>query len=114
MSRSITVPVSHNLPKDEVRRRMRERVGGLGKYIPGGNSAVQSSWPSEDRMRLDITAMGQNVEALLDVQDTAVMVTVQLPGMLGMMAGMIEGSIKDKGSTLLLGDERKDKDKTPR
>lgn len=111
MTRSITVPVAHNLPKEEVRRRMRERVGSLGKFIPGGNSSVQSNWPNEDQMRLDISAMGQNVEALLDVQDQAVIVTVQLPGMLGMMAGMIEGAIKDKGSTLLLGDNSKDKDK---
>lgn len=111
MARSITVPVAHNLSKDEVRTRMRERVGKLGNFIPGGNAAVQSSWPSEDQMRLDISTMGQNVEALLDLQDKAVIVTVQLPGMLGMMAGMIEGAIKDKGSTLLLGDSSKDKDK---
>ena len=95
MTRSITVPVAHNLSKDEVRARMRERVGKLGSFIPGGNAAVQSSWPSEDQMRLDISTMGQNVEALLDLQDKAVIVTVQLPGMLGMMAGMIEGAIKD-------------------
>lgn len=110
MSRTISVPVVHNLPKEVVRQRMQERVGSLGNFIPGG-AAVTSDWPSEDRMRLGINAMGQQLEALLDVQEKAVLVTVQLPGLLGMMAGVIEGAIKDKGSTLLLGDGTKDKDK---
>ena len=106
--RTISVPVAHNLPKEEVRRRMRERLGSLDSFLPG-NSTVQSHWPSEDRMTLQINAMGQNLEGVLDIQERAVLVTVQLPGMLGMMAGMIEGAIRDKGSKLLIGDESKDR-----
>ncbi len=108
--RTISVPVAHNLPKEEVRRRMRERIGSLDKFLPG-NATVQSRWPSEDRMSLSVNAMGQAVEANLDIEDKAIIVTVQLPGMLGMIAGTIEGAIKDKGSQLLLGDESKDRDK---
>ncbi len=113
--RTISVPVSHNLPKEEVRRRMRERVGSLDSYIPG-NTAIKSGWPSEDRMTLDITAMGQTIPATLDIEERAVIVTVALPGMLGMVAGAIESTIREKGPKLLLGDQSKDnqdKDREP-
>ena len=111
MANPISVAVPHSLTRDEVRARMKAKVGRLADYIPGGNAAVSASWPSEDRMVLDIAAMGQNLQALLDIEDKAVRVTAQLPGMLGMFAGAIEGAIKDKGEKLFLPDANTGKDK---
>lgn len=110
--RTVTVPVAHNLPKEEVRQRMQERIGGLGKHLPAG-ATVEPSWPSEDRMALAINAMGQNVNATLDVQDRAVLITVQLPGMLGMMGGMIEGMIQKQGPKLIGMNKDRDGDANP-
>lgn len=107
--RTISVPVPHKLPKDEVRARMERRIGGLDKHLPAG-ATVQSSWPTQDRMALAINAMGQQVDATLDIQDNAVLVTAHLPGMLGMMGGMIESMIHTKGPALI-ADSRKDSDK---
>lgn len=110
MANPISIAVPHKMTRDAVRARMKDKVGSLASYIPG-NAAVNSSWPGEDRMVLDIAAMGQTVQAILDIEDDAVRVTAQLPGMLGMFAGVIEGVIRDKGEKLLLSDDSKENPK---
>ena len=46
------VPLSHDLGKDEVRRRLQSRSHEIGQYVPGGLADVSTSWPSEDRWSL--------------------------------------------------------------
>lgn len=106
MSNPLVVDIPHTLGRAEVRRRMSAKVGDLPKHIPGGMAEVRSSWPSEDRMNVVVTAMGQEVIADLDVQDTLVRVSLVLPPMLGFMSGMIEGIVRDRG-TAVLEDKRK-------
>jgi hypothetical protein len=105
MSNPTTVSVPHNLSREEVRRRLRSRVGELGRHIPGGVADLQTGWPSEDRMTLDIVAMSQRLSATLDIEDKAVRVTMILPPLLGMMSGLIARAVQEKGGQLLLGDE---------
>ena len=40
------VPLSHDLGKDEVRRRLQSRSHEIGQYVPGGLADVTTSWPS--------------------------------------------------------------------
>lgn len=105
MSNPTTVSVPHNLPREEVRRRLKTRIGELGRHIPGGVAEMQTGWPSEDRMTLEVVAMSQRLSATLDIQDRAVVVTMILPPLLGMMSGLIARAVQDKGGQLLLGDE---------
>jgi len=94
----------HKLGKDEARRRIAGNVHKLKDHIPGGAAQVDSSW-SGDQLKLDISAMGQTVEALIGVDDTVVHCRVQLPGLLGMFAGPIEAMLQKKGN-ILLEDQR--------
>ena len=59
------VPVKHNLPKEEVRRRLRERMPELPAHMPGGTADVTTEWPSEDCMKMTVGAMGQTADAFL-------------------------------------------------
>jgi hypothetical protein len=104
MSQPIQVDLPHKLGKDEARRRIAGNVHKLKDHIPGGAAQVDSNW-SGDELKLDISALGQTVEALIGVEDSFVRCRVLLPGMLGMFAGPIEAMLQKKGN-ILLEDQR--------
>jgi len=63
---------------------------------------VTSSWPTVDRMLVDVTSMGQVIPCTLDIEDDLVRASVTLPGMLGLIAGPIEVLVRQRGEDLLL------------
>ena len=99
MSQPIDVDLPHSLGKDEARRRIANNVHKLREHIPGG-AKVQSGWTG-DQLNLQIAAMGESVNATIDVQDTKVHLKVLLPGMLGMFSGIVQAALQKKGSVLL-------------
>ena len=104
MSQPIDVDLPHSLGKEEARRRIADNVHRLTEHIPGG-ADVQSQWTG-DRLDLTVAAMGQEILAAMDVQDTKVHVRFTLPGMLGMFSGVIASALKARGG-MLLEDHRK-------
>ena len=105
MQRPIDVDIPHKLGRDEAHRRIAGNIHKLRDHIPGGASHVDANWTG-DRLNLTIHAMGQAVEALIDVEEANVHCHIQLPGMLALFAGPIEQMMKLKGSDLLLEDKR--------
>jgi hypothetical protein len=105
MQRPIDVDLPHKLGREEARRRLANNIHKLQDHIPGGASHVDSSWVG-DRLNLTVHAMGQAVEAEIDVDETKVHCRIQLPGMLSLFAAPIEAMLKAKGSDLLLEDKR--------
>jgi putative polyhydroxyalkanoate system protein len=99
MSQPIDVDLPHNLGKDEARRRIANNVHKLEEHIPGG-AKVQSGWTG-DQLNLNIAAMGEAVNATIEVMDTKVHLKVLLPGMLGIFSGMVQVALQKKGSVLL-------------
>jgi hypothetical protein len=107
MQRPIDVDLPHNLGQAEAKRRLGDNIHKLKDHIPGGASHVASSWTG-DTLTLKVEAMGQAVDARIEVEETKVRCHIVLPGMLGFFAGPIEAMLKSKGSTILLEDKRKD------
>ncbi|MDQ3143832.1 MAG: polyhydroxyalkanoic acid system family protein [Pseudomonadota bacterium] len=105
MQRPIDVDLPHKLGRDEARRRIAANIHKLESHIPGG-SQVDSSW-SGDTLNLAVTAIGQTVDAKIEVMDTKVHCRVMLPGMLSFFAGPIEAMLTRKGGDLLLEDKSK-------
>ncbi len=105
MQRPIDVDLPHKLGRDEAQRRIASNIHKLKDHIPGGASHIDEQWTG-DRLNLTIHAMGQAVEAVIDVEDTKVHCRIQLPGMLSLFAAPIEAMLKAKGSDLLLEDKR--------
>ena len=97
------VEIPHKLGREEAARRLRARVGELASHVPGRTAEVRSSWPGEDRMALEVAAMGQTVSATIDVDDRLVRVSFLLPAMLGFFSGAIADATRRKGAQLLLG-----------
>lgn len=102
MASPTVVDIPHNLGRAGARERLAARVGDLPGHIPGGVAEVKSSWPTADRMIIEITALGQGVMATLDIEDTKVRASFTLPAMLGFMAGAIEAAVRKRGAQLLL------------
>ena len=65
MTQPIDVDLPHNLGKDEARRRIANNIHKLQEHIPGG-AQVQSGWTG-DQLNLDVAAMGEAVNATIDV-----------------------------------------------
>lgn len=94
------VAIPHNLDNEEVRRRLRAKSHRIGSAIPGGG-AVSTAWPSEDRMTMDISAMGQSLRANVDLEPGQLVLTVDLPPALSFIEPMVAGAIKSQGQKLL-------------
>jgi hypothetical protein len=99
MSNKIAVDLPHNLGAAEARRRIGANIDQLGKYLPG-QAAVRSQWEG-DRLNLNVGAMGQQIDAHIDVAEKLVHVEVDLPPMLAFFAKPIEALLAREGAVLL-------------
>lgn len=104
MAAPIVIDIPHQLGREGAKRRMTARVGELARHIPVEGAAVSASWPSEDRMALAIAAMGQKIDADLDVEERLVRVTLKVPLLLSFMSGPIAGIVRKSAEALLLDD----------
>jgi hypothetical protein len=105
MSQPIHVDLPHTLGREEAQRRIAANIHKLQGHIPGG-AEVTSNWVGS-RLDMTVGAMGQSVDAKIDVEDKLVRCVISLPGLLGLFAKPIEAALKAKGSDLLLEDRRK-------
>lgn len=99
MSGPISVDLPHRLGADEAKRRIGANIGKLTDHLPAG-AQVRSSWQGE-RLNLGVGVMGQELEAVLDVQDSLVRVTVMLPPALAFFGKAIEAGLRRSGPQLL-------------
>jgi putative polyhydroxyalkanoate system protein len=99
MTQPIDVDLPHNLGKDEARRRIANNIHKLQDHIPGG-AQVQAGWAG-DQLNLQVAAMGEAINATIDVLESKVHLKVLLPSMLGMFGGLIQAALEKKGGTLL-------------
>lgn len=95
------VAIPHSLGREEVRRRLHARSGDIAGLIPGGLGSVTTNWQGEDRMTMVFAAMGHSIDASVDVEDAAMVVTIDLPGSLSFLRGTVEAAVTAKGTKLL-------------
>ncbi|TFI58341.1 hypothetical protein E2493_10160 [Sphingomonas parva] len=99
MGSPISVDLPHKLGAAEARRRIQNGIGGLDRHLPAGARA-EHHWSGE-RMNLKVVALGQEVSATIDVEETYVRVQVQLPPFLSFFGSTIEGLLRRHGTELL-------------
>ena len=93
------IAIPHSIGKGEARRRIRERSGEIANFVPGFAS-VSTAWQGEDRMNLTVGAMGQEMTGAIEVGESEVAFTVELPAALSFVEPMIRGQIEAKGRKL--------------
>lgn len=95
----VTLP--HDLPREEVRRRMHAHAGEIASFFPPGLADVSTSWPNEDRMEITATVVGYTIPGGVDVREKEVVIEMQLPAILGLMRGALEKAVRKEGGRLL-------------
>lgn len=95
------VAVPHDLPRAEVRKRLRERSHEIADHIPGGVAQVATDWDSDDRMNINVSAMGQDLSGAVDIEDGQVVFEIALPMALSFFEPIISGAIKQQGQKML-------------
>ncbi len=95
------VAIPHSLSKEDVRGRLKGRMHEVSDFIPGGMADVSTQWPNEDRVTMQVRAMGQEISGAVEIEEGQVVFTVTLPVALSFVEPMIAGAIADKGRKLL-------------
>src|ERR1051325_7996936 len=99
MGNPLTIDLPHKIGLEEARRRIERNMGRLADHVPGG-AQVSSRW-SGNRLDLDIGAMGQQVAAEIDVQETLIRLRVTLPPALAFFSGVLEPLIRKQAGAML-------------
>jgi hypothetical protein len=99
MSGPISVDLPHRLGAEEAKRRIAANIGSLTGHLPAG-AEVSSAWEG-DRLKLAVAALGQQIDAGIDVRESLVRVTVLLPPALAFFGGMIEAGLRKAGPAML-------------
>ena len=95
------VAIAHDLDRETVRQRLRNNSHKLVDRIPGGVANVTTSWPSEDRMAIEVSAMGQNFSGDVHIEDKQLVFTLAIPPALAFVEPIIEGTIRQQGQRLI-------------
>jgi hypothetical protein len=98
------VSIPHDLGKDEVRRRMRARLGDAedkARGLLGSMTSLESEWTGEDTLAITVNAMGYSIPCSAAIGETALDFDVAIPPGVGFARGMIETAIREKGERLL-------------
>lgn len=96
----ITVSIPHKLSRSEARRRIDTGFAKILHQVPGSAGACSQRWDG-DRLIFAVDAMGQAVSGVVDVLDHAVTMDIELPGMLGLLAGALKNRLQSAGQLLL-------------
>jgi hypothetical protein len=85
MTMPITVSIPHQLGRAEARRRIETGFAKIIHLLPGSAGSSHERWDG-DRLIFSAAAMGQTVAGVIDVLDAEVMMEIELPSVLGMIA----------------------------
>ncbi len=100
MSKPLIVSIPHHLGKDEALRRLKEGIVQLKTSYGSKFSVLEDKW-SGDRLDFRVAALGQGASGSLDVADDLVVVSVQLPWLLAVLAEKAKTLIQKEGTLLL-------------
>ncbi len=95
------VAIPFDISRDLARERLKSRSHEIADHIPGGMAEVSTDWPSEDRMNLTISTMGQSLRGIVNVEESQLVFEIALPPALGFLEPIISGAIKQQGQKLL-------------
>jgi len=97
----LEVRIPHQLPLDEVRRRLDDAVVQAKSQYADTVGPIDASWETADRLRVRLAVMGMHFDGSLDILVEELLVTLALPGMAALFAGRIQSGIEEQLGGLL-------------
>ena len=102
MSRKITITLTHDLGKDEARRRIAEGFEKLRSGLSGGFMfQFAQNWTGADRLSFSARGLGQTIAGDIDIFPQHVRIEASLPTFLAVIAETIAGKVEREGRLLL-------------
>jgi hypothetical protein len=100
MATPVTVNLPHQLGRDEARRRIQTGFAKIVQVLPVSAGSYSERWEG-DRLVFNVAAMGQTLSGVIDVLDTVITMEIELPGVLGLLAGGLKNRLQKVGRVLL-------------
>ena len=100
MGTPIRVNIPHQLGRAEARRRIETGFSQLVDQLPGGVNVGAPRWDG-DRLAFSIEALRQTASGSIDVFEDTVAIEIELPGLLGRIAGAFKGRLQKAGQLML-------------
>ena len=94
------VTISHQLGREEVRRRLDNGLGNIRGQLAAFVSSMEYGWTGY-RLDFGLSAMRQSIIGRIDVEDRLVRVELGLPLLLSLLSNRIISRIRDAGLLLL-------------
>ncbi len=102
MPRPVTVTLSHDLTKEEARKRLHEGFDKLKSQMTGGMMfKFTEEWTNEATLQFTAKGLGQNIFGQVDIFPQHVRIEVTLPNLLAVIAETITGKVEKEGRLLL-------------
>ena len=95
----VEVDIPHKLGLAGARARVEAGFRQVADTIPGGR-VTQHHWDG-DSLTFAITALGQQVSSRLDIFETRVHATVDLPPLMALFAEQIRAKLAKEGTLML-------------
>lgn len=99
MSEPVILDIPYKQSRAEVRERLDKGIGKLASVFPGG-AVVDHRWEG-DIMLFTVQALGQKVSSKLELFDTYVRTTIDLPPFLALFADKIRAKLAREAPKLL-------------
>ena|SRR5690242_15981745 len=101
MAKPLTVTISHDLGKEEVKRRLRGGLSQIWGQLASHVASVEDEWTNDDTLAFRVRALGQTVTGRIEVLQDVVRIEVLLPGMLSWLGSVLSGQIRQQATLLL-------------
>ncbi len=95
----LTIDLPHSLGAAEARRRIAGGADTLRSHLPAG-ARVSSAWTG-NRLALRVVALGQQVDAAVEVHEAFVRVEMLLPPALAFIRPLVEAGVRRGGAAML-------------
>ncbi|WP_404326190.1 polyhydroxyalkanoic acid system family protein [Aerophototrophica crusticola] len=100
MTKPMTIAIPHQLGLAEAKRRVDVGREQARAQLARVANEIDDRWEG-DRLSFRIVALGQTITGRLDVAEQQVLVEVDLPWMLSMLANKLAPKIRQQGTLLL-------------
>ena len=100
MSAPLVVSIPHRLGQEEATRRIKSGLGGARTHFAHILTISEENW-DDSKLSFRASALGQSASGIIDVRETQVVLTVQLPWLLAKFAQAASKLIQREGTLML-------------